>query len=217
MDTLSQRMMMGAAGGEDPMRLVVDTSIHTSYAIFFWNPVNVLIDWGDGSTDTLVNASGSGSTSKSHTWSSAAEYTIKVTGKAYGLGQSGLVVLNQSALTKCLSFGDLGFVKMSGGFIYNTSLNEVPEAIPPAVTDLSLLFYDASSFNQDISMWETANVTNMNEMFYDASSFNQDLSSWITGVASQPLNFSTGSSATFSNNANGLKPYLSDGVTQINT
>lgn len=292
MDTLSQRMMMGAAGGEDPMRLVVDTSIHTSYTIFFWRPVDVFIDWGDGSTDTLVDASGSGSIGKSHTWSSAAEYTIKVTGKAYGLGQSGALIGNQSALTKCLSFGDLGFVKMSGGFIYHTSLNEVPEAIPPAVTDLSALFYNASSFNQDISMWETANVTNMgymflgsavfnqniggwdvsnvtnmNSMFFQASafnqniggwdvssvttmenmfagatSFNQDIGSWdmgsvqfasymffnatafnqdlsgiVTGLTAQPTLFSSNANATFANNANGLKPYLSDGVTQINT
>lgn len=216
MDILSQRMLMGAARGQTPMQLVVDTSISTSYTIYFWNPVNVLVDWGDGSSDPVVNAAGSGATGKSHTWSSTAEYTINVTGSAYGFGQFS-VILNQSALTKCLSFGDLGFVKMSGGFLNHISLTEVPEAIPPSVTDLSGLFYDASTFNQNISMWQTANITNMNEMFYGASAFNQNLSAWVTGLTSQPTDFSTGANATFANNANNLKPYLSNGTTRINT
>jgi len=39
----------------------------------------------------------------------------------------------------------------------------------------------------------------------------------VTGLTAQPTNFSTSANATFANNANGLKPYLSGGVTQINT
>jgi hypothetical protein len=56
-----------------------------------------------------------------------------------------------------------------------------------------------------------------NQMFRNASAFNQNLSGIITGLTAQPVDFSTGANATFADNANGLKPFLSDGVTQINT
>ena len=33
------------------------------------------------------------------------------------------------------------------------------------VTDMSRLFWGASSFNQNISSWDVSNVTNMQQMF----------------------------------------------------
>ena len=40
------------------------------------------------------------------------------------------------------------------------------------------MFYNASSFNQDISSWNVSNVQDMRGMFARATSFNQDISSW---------------------------------------
>ena len=46
------------------------------------------------------------------------------------------------------------------------------------VTDMSLLFYFNSDFNEDISGWDVSNVTTMREMFYGAAAFNQAIGQW---------------------------------------
>lgn len=48
------------------------------------------------------------------------------------------------------------------------------------VDDLSYLFHEKNTFNEDIGGWDTSNVTDMYAMFYNASAFNQNIGSWNT-------------------------------------
>jgi len=56
-----------------------------------------------------------------------------------------------------------------------------------AVTNMSYMFGYTSAFNQDISSWNTAAVTDMSFMFYHASTFNQDISSWNTAAVTNMI------------------------------
>jgi len=47
-----------------------------------------------------------------------------------------------------------------------------------AVTDMSELFKDKATFNEDISRWDVSAVTNMSDMFNGATAFDQDISGW---------------------------------------
>ena len=59
-----------------------------------------------------------------------------------------------------------------------TDTDDITGCDVSAITDMSLLFYNATAFNQDIGSWNVGNVQDMSNMFTGAAAFNQDISSW---------------------------------------
>jgi len=61
----------------------------------------------------------------------------------------------------------------------------MPSSIPSTVTDMTLMFYATSAFNQDISGWIMGAVTSTVNMFNNAGAFNQPIGLWdVSSVAS---------------------------------
>ena len=69
----------------------------------------------------------------------------------------------------------------SQGFYEKTTFNaDISKWNTSSVTDMMYMFAYASAFNQDIGSWNTEKVTNMQFMFHSAAAFNQDIGTWDT-------------------------------------
>ena len=145
---------------------------------------NYTYNWNT-STPTLaagaysVTVSGTDAIGNAYAGTDSITFTISPT---FYLDANGVTV-------KCrgCSGGDQGVVN---GVIY-TALDQTmfaakaktdtdwPQMVTTLVTDMSNKFNGATSFNQDISSWDTSNVTDMSRMFYQ-SNFNRDIGGWDT-------------------------------------
>jgi len=68
---------------------------------------------------------------------------------------------------------------MSSLFANKTSFNsDISNWDVSSVTDMSSMFSGALDFDQDIGNWNVSNVTNMRLMFYGASAFNKPIGDW---------------------------------------
>ncbi|MCP5010678.1 MAG: BspA family leucine-rich repeat surface protein, partial [Aestuariibacter sp.] len=70
---------------------------------------------------------------------------------------------------------------LSHMFYQATSANpDVANWDTSSVTDLSHMFYQATSANPDVANWDTSSVTDLSHMFYQATSANPDVANWDT-------------------------------------
>ena len=177
---------------------------------------NITIDWGDGSAPTTHTGGAMQShtyaSTETYTISVTVNDTDKDIGKIYvknHVSRTLLRTIEQWGEGKWESFyqsyfdaanltipatdePDLSLVtQMNYAFRNCTSLMGLTfnDWDVSNVTSLMGTFYNAESFNGDISLWDTTNVTDLGFMFGGASSFNRDIntsgSSWVTSAVTR--------------------------------
>ncbi len=146
-----------------------------SITLPLFGTVNVLVDWGDLTSDTYTTTG-----EKTHTYTNAGTYNVIITGTLtiFGNGLSGNTS-NFSKLKRVISFGNIGLIQLNGAFKDATALYQVPNVLPTTITSLKYAFYGATLFNDpNILAWNVSNVVDMSFMFYNADAFNQPISNW---------------------------------------
>jgi surface protein len=180
---------------------------------------NFQVDWGDGSPHDIITAWNSVATT--HSYTASGVYLINITGDIEGwqfnnggdklkiiqilqwgclqLGNSGSYFYGCSnleltatdnldltgttsllqAFRNCINLGDTGSMES-----WDVS----------KVTNMQMMFYNSSSFNQPIGNWNVSSVTNMAFMFWWATTFNQPIGSWnVSNVQIMTQMFNTAS------------------------
>ncbi len=130
------------------------------------------IDWGDGNTDSGVSGD------MTHTYAAPGTYTVRILGDF-----PRIYFNNQGDREKILSidhWGNIPWLSMQNAFYGCSHLQGLASDVPDlsSVTDMSGMFREATSFNQDIGDWDVSHVTDMSEMFSCSTSFNQDIGDW---------------------------------------
>jgi len=163
---------------------------------------NFVVNWGDNSSDVIENWN---ATEKTHTYSIAGTYEVSISGEIIGwefypagdeekildinnwggvkVGNGGNYFRNARNLTiSATDIPDLSETYTMAAMFYNCeSLSSVPNMNrwdTSEITNMGLLFYGASLFNEGIGSWEMGSVTSTYGMFHSAASFDSEINSW---------------------------------------
>ncbi len=139
---------------------------------------NFTVYWGDGTSDQITSPLDS---DRTHTYASPGDKSITLVG-TFDHFQ---FATNPERLLDVTRWGSTTWRSMNGMFKNATNLvsfsaTDVPDT--SAVSDFSEIFMGATSFNGDVTQWNTAAATDMRRMFRGAVAFNQDISSKVGDV-----------------------------------
>jgi surface protein len=131
------------------------------------NPVEITIDKAKNVTAVFVEKpiaylDDNGVTIKANSWAEVGD-TVEIDGVTY-------TVVDNNTLKSMVGNDE-----------------DVTKVVTTLVNDMSELFRNKQTFNQDIGSWDVSNVNSMNNMFNNVGFFNKDIGSWdvssVTGMS----------------------------------
>ncbi len=165
---------------------VFDYAEKSSYSLTINTPDSGGLTFSDSITISIVNTNDTpnftldtfGNTCSCANAEVGDKGTVTINGVQIVLTKRNVTDINSdNASTTCVS----GITDMSGLFMDATTFNaDISHWDTSSVTSMSGMFDGTAAFNQDISHWDTSNVTDMSGLFSNAASFNQSIVNWNT-------------------------------------
>ncbi len=193
-----------SAQSDDFVLTVTTTAANESFD-FYSQDTNYDIDWDNNGMFDTTGVSGN---APRHTFTTAGPHTIRFR------NLNDVYINNRADKLKYTSIEQWGTsvwnADMSKAFWGASNLSMNADAGTPvmgAVTQMKNMFRDATSFNGDLSGWNTSSVTQMKKMFLGATSFNGDISGWNTASVTDMLEMFNGATS-FNGNIGGWNTSL---------
>jgi hypothetical protein len=168
------------------MQLIFNTNLSegTTIGLPLFGTVDVMVNWGDGTTEENFTEPGE----VTHSYASDGSYTVIISGNLTQFGNGMTSYAGADKLTSVIDFGDLGLTSLSGAFTNAANLTSVPVQLPSSVTNLNYLFNNAFLIQcRYINCWDVSHVTS-NELYVLPSLvFNQPLNSWDVSQVTKML------------------------------
>jgi surface protein len=173
------------------------TSTQVKLPLVSTGTYNMLVDWGDGTQDTITTWNQAQTT---HTYANAGDYTITISGTCRGFQFNG-----GGDRLKLLNILQYGILNLSTDSVFSgcTNFNSTATDAPIiSTTSLVTMFLNCTNFNGNIGNWDVSNVTNMQQMFQNARIFNQYIGNWNTSKVTN-MNWMFGEAREFDQNIGG--------------
>lgn len=137
------------------------------------------VDWGDGSTDRIKAWD---QKERIHEYEEGGKHEVRIWGLCDGFNfeEAKSLYDHRNALVSIGNWGTVRILSAKGCFKDCARLTTVDAPDLEGITDMSQMFFAATSFDGDVSRWNTSAVTDMREMFRHAHYFNGDVSEWDT-------------------------------------
>ena len=173
-------------GGTAPIPSTVDEMYFstTNGSLSYLGNYGDVITLSDGTTYTVLE---DGSYSSENVPAGKHKVLLKESREATYVGIGGEALIELRNFPTLSSVDSFNFSPNNA----STNLVKVPTVLPPNIKHIQYMFSGATSFNQDISMWDVSNVVDMNGMFVNATAFNSDISMWdVSNVTNMKEMFS---------------------------
>ncbi len=177
------RMVHAAPADDFVITISTDSGLFTIPTNPSYNTYGYQVDWNNDLDldDPDESTLHTGNAAATYDYGGPGTYTIRI------VGNFPAIYFNSSSeAAKLVSVDQWGtgeWVTMElafAGCVNLTSVSGVDNPDLAAVTDMSGMFQDATSFNGDISGWNTGSVVDMSYMFSGAAAFNQNIGAWDT-------------------------------------